>query len=243
MKNLVVFDIETALDTEAVCRGLRLGAHDPRIAHEHIGEEFPKLPFHRVIAIGRLEAFFGDNAWQVGQIACDHIGEMEEFEMLGNFDERIAMLKPTLCGFNIKGFDLVVIRYRSMMHHMAMRGLSSRNYLARYKDDCQDIADILANHDARGKVSLDLLSRVLELPGKPDDVDGSKLGLLIEAGEFKKIASYCEQDVVLTYLVWLRYQLYMANLSPKTYQASLNSLDHFIVTQKPSLAHLRPRAS
>lgn len=243
MKNLIVFDIETTPDTEAVCLGLRLGEHDPAAAREAIGEEFPKLPFHKVVAVGRLEAFFQDNAWQVGQIACDHAGEMEEFEMLGNFDERIAMLKPTLSGFNIKGFDLPVLRYRAMMHHMAMRGLSSRKYFARYWEDAEDLCDILANYDARGKVSLDLLTRVLGLPGKPDDVDGSKLDPLIEAGNFKKIATYCEQDVVLTYLIWLRYQLYLSNLSPKTYQASLNSLDYFIGTQKPSLAHLHSKAS
>jgi len=243
MKNIVVFDIETALDTEAACRGLRLGPHDPAIAREHIGDEFPKLPLHQTIAIGRLEAFYEDNAWQVGQIACDHIGEMEELEMLGSFDSRLAQLKPTLIGYNIKGFDLPVLRYRAMIHGLTMRGLSGRKYFARYFDDAEDLCDILANYDTRGKVSLDLLSRVLELPGKPDDVDGSKLEPLIEARNFKKIATYCEQDVVLTYHVWLNYQLYLGQLSPASYQQSRYRLDHFIQMQKPGLRHLCSGAS
>jgi len=193
MKNILVFDIETRLDTEAVCKGLRLGPHDPAVAREAVGEDFPRLPFHQLVALGRIEVFFDDGAWQLGQIACDCAADLREAEMLAHFDERVAQLRPVLVGFNIKGFDLPVLRYRAMMHNMMLRGLPSRKYFARYFDEAEDLCDVLANYDARGKVSLDLLSRVLGLPGKPDDVGGGKLEPLIEAGDFATINSYCEQ--------------------------------------------------
>jgi len=237
-KQICVFDIETQLDTLGVCHALKLGPHDEQIARDHIGEEFPKLPFHKLICIGRVEAFFDDNAWRVAHIACDHAGDMGEAEMLSHFDARVAQLKPTLIGYNIKGFDMPVMRYRSMMNHVTMKGLSARKYFARYFDEAEDLCDILANYDARGKVTLDLLTRLLGLPGKPDDVDGSKLTPLIKAGEFEKIARYCEQDVVLEYLVWLRYQLYLGNLSPHGYQEGVRRLDRYIQFQKPHLKHL-----
>ncbi len=80
---------------------------------------------------------------------------------------------------------------------------------------------------------------------KPDDVDGSKLTPLVQAGEFEKIARYCEQDVVLEYLAWLRYQLYLGNLSSITYKESVRRLDRYIQFQKPHLTHLcaQPRGA
>lgn len=237
-QQVIVFDIESQIDTPAVCHALRLGPHNEQAAYDHIGEEFPKLPFHKIISIGRLEAFFDGNAWRVKDIVCDHAGDMPEAEMLSHFNERVALLTPKLCGFGIKNYDLPVIRYRAMMLGLMMKGLSARKYFARYFDEAEDLCDILANYDARGKVTLDVLTRLLGLPGKPDDVDGSKLLPLIKAGEFEKIAAYCEQDVVLEYLVWLRYQLYLGNLSLKNHQESLNGLDSYILSYKPYLSHL-----
>lgn len=238
MKNIMIFDIETDLDTRAVCEGLRLGSHDPDHAREAVGEDFPKLPFHKVIAVGRLEAFFEGGAWQVGQIACDHEGEMDEHEMLAGFDARMEALRPGLVGYNIKGFDLPVMRYRAMILGLAMPGLSAQKYFARYFDNAEDMCDILASYEIRGRLPLDLLSRVLGHPGKPDDVDGSRLGALIAAGNYTAIASYCEQDVILTYLVWLRYQLFIGHLSVTGHNDSLRRLHDHLLRNKPQLGHL-----
>jgi len=241
MKNVMIFDIETSLDTEAVCRGFRLGPHDPILAREAVGQDFPKLPFHEVIAIGRLEAFLENGIWRVGQIACDHAGDMQEPEMICRFDERMVALRPTLIGFNIKPFDLPVLRYRAMMLGLAMPGVSSRKYFARYFDDAEDLCDWLANYDARGKVSLDLLSKVLGLPGKPEDVDGGKLEPLIATGDFEAIAVYCEQDVILTYLCWLRHRLYQGQLSRAAHSTSILYLDDYLRCKRPWFAHLCSR--
>jgi len=238
MKSVMIFDLETDLDTEAVCQGLRLGPHDQELARTTIGEEFPKLPFHKVIAIGRLEAFIEGGAWQIRHLTCDHAGDMTERDMLSRFDGRMEALRPTLVGYNIKGFDLPVLRYRAMLQKLAMPGLSAQKYFARYFDNAEDLCDILASYEIRARVSLDLLSRVLGLPGKPEDVDGGKLQPLIEAGNFEAIAAYCEQDVVLTYLCWLRYQLYQGHLSQAAHRTSISNLDDYIIRKRSNLVHL-----
>ena len=55
------------------------------------------------------------------------------------------------------------------------------------------------------------------------------------------IADYCESDVVNTYRVWLRYELFRGKLSDIAFQASEANLGEFIRARsnaKPHLAEL-----
>jgi hypothetical protein len=47
-------------------------------------------------------------------------------------------------------------------------------------------------------------------------------------GKIKKVADYCESDVVNTYRLWLRYELFRGWLSDATYSASQLDLAEFI---------------
>ena len=49
------------------------------------------------------------------------------------------------------------------------------------------------------------------LPGKPKGFD---------EGKIKEIAEYCETDVVGTYQVWLRYELFCGRLTQNAFEAS-----------------------
>ena len=60
-------------------------------------------------------------------------------------------------------------------------------------------------------------------------------------GRIREIADYCESDVVNTYRVWLRYELFRGRLSDAAFQASEASLVDFIKARgnaKPHLADL-----
>jgi predicted PolB exonuclease-like 3'-5' exonuclease len=46
------------------------------------------------------------------------------------------------------------------------------------------------------------------LPGKPDGTDGAEVAQYHCDGRIQDIADYCESDVVNTYRVWLRYELF-----------------------------------
>ena len=54
-------------------------------------------------------------------------------------------------------------------------------------------------------------------------------------GRIKEIAAYCETDVVGTYQVWLRYELFRGTLSRNEFEASERNLASFItVRQSPT---------
>jgi len=66
------------------------------------------------------------------------------------------------------------------------------------------------------------------LPGKPKGFDGSEVERYFREGKIREIADYCETDVVGTYQVWLRYELFRGTLSQATFEASQVNLANFI---------------
>jgi len=66
------------------------------------------------------------------------------------------------------------------------------------------------------------------LPGKPDGVSGAEVEKYFRDGHVREIADYCKSDVINTYRVWLRYELFRGNLTDVTFQASESNLAEFI---------------
>jgi predicted PolB exonuclease-like 3'-5' exonuclease len=66
------------------------------------------------------------------------------------------------------------------------------------------------------------------LPGKPKGFDGGEVERYFREGKIKEIADYCETDVVGTYQVWLRYELFRGTLSQDAFQASERNLGDFV---------------
>ena len=57
-------------------------------------------------------------------------------------------------------------------------------------------------------------------------------------GRIREIADYCESDVVNTYRVWLRYELFRGRLSPVQFQISEQKLVEFIKARSDAKPHL-----
>src|SRR5262249_60744796 len=72
----------------------------------------------------------------------------------------------------------------------------------------------------QGKATLHEICRVMGLPGKPKGFDGSEVERCFRGGKIKEIADYCETDVVGTYQVWLRYELFRGTLSQAAFEAA-----------------------
>ena len=66
------------------------------------------------------------------------------------------------------------------------------------------------------------------LPGKPKGFDGSEVERYFREGKIKEVADYCETDVIGTYQVWLRYELFRGTLSQTAFEASQQNLRDFI---------------
>ena len=66
------------------------------------------------------------------------------------------------------------------------------------------------------------------LPGKPKEFDGGEVERYFREGKIKEISDYCEADVVNTYQVSLRYELFRGTLSQDTFDLSERNLTEFM---------------
>ncbi len=236
----LVFDLETIPDLEAVSRLHGLPEHDEAKATELAGDKFQKHPLHAIACIGVLISEQVGDGWVVRSLGAPNIGERSEAELIGGFVDRIAELRPCLVSFNGNGFDLPVLRYRAMVNRISAPGLHMRPYYRRYSDDALDLCDLLSSFSPQAKIKLDELCKVLGLPGKPDGVDGSKVAEYVREGRIQEVSNYCETDVVNTYRVWLRHELFRGALTRAGFDASEAELSSFLRGRLADRPHLAP---
>jgi 3'-5' exonuclease len=164
----------------------------------------------------------------VDALGAPYVGERTEKELITAFCDKIAELSPQLVTFNGNSFDLPVLRYRAMVHGVSAPGLSVRPYFHRYTEDAIDLCDVFSSFSPQGKATLHEISRVMGLRGKPKGFDGGEVERYFREGKIKEIADYCETDVVGTYQVWLRYELFRGALSRDAFEASQLNLADFL---------------
>jgi predicted PolB exonuclease-like 3'-5' exonuclease len=228
---VLVFDLETVPDVHAYAATAGLEGRPERTVREQMGDKFPRQIFHRIVCIGALEAHRADDgAWQVQALAAPHLGERSERDMIQDLADRVADLDPRLVTFNGVSFDLPVLRYRAMIHAIAAPGLARRRYFERFGPDTVDLCDMLSGFERHARVTLHQLSRVLGLPGKPEGVDGSEVETMVRGGRLDELARYCASDVVNTYRIWLRYELFRGRLGEVEFAASERSVAAFLAT-------------
>jgi predicted PolB exonuclease-like 3'-5' exonuclease len=238
MSSLIVWDIETVPDLKGFAAA---NGHDGRGDDEiraALGDKFPKHIYHSIICIGALVARQDGGRWAVDALGAPHVGERTEKALISSFVDRIAELSPQLVTFNGSSFDLPVLRYRAMVHAVAAPGLSSRSYFNRYTEDAVDLCDVLSSFSFQGKATLHELCRVIGLPGKPEGIGGGDVEKFYLDGRIREIAEYCESDVVNTYRVWLRYELFRGRLSHADFEASEACLVDFIKARGDKKPHL-----
>ena len=133
-----------------------------------------------------------------------------------------------------------------MIHGVPAPGLAARPYFNRYTEVAIDLCDVLSAFAPHSKASLNELSKIMGLPGKPEGIDGTEVERYFLEVKIKEIAEYCEADVVNTYRVWLRCELFRGRLNESEHQASERSLAEFIrarVNTKPHLDRLIQQTS
>jgi len=238
-QNIIVWDIESVPDLKRFSLANDLIGKSDEEIREQLGDKFPKHIFHSIVCIGALVAHRETTHWKVEVIGAPHIGDRTEKELIQAFVDRIAELKPQLITFNGNSFDLPVLRYRAMMHEVSAAGLSARPYFNRYSEDAIDLLDVLSSFSPNAKASLNEISRAMGLPGKPDDMKGSEVEGFFLQGRIKEIANYCETDIVNTYRVWLRHELFRGKLTEAEYRASEADLSGFIKARAESKPHLQ----
>jgi predicted PolB exonuclease-like 3'-5' exonuclease len=236
--HVLVWDLETVPDLIGFAAANDLIGKSDTDIRAAIGDKFPKHIYHSIICIGALIAHRDGDHWTTDAVGAPHIGERTEKELISSFVDRIAQLSPQLATFNGSSFDLPVLRYRAMVKGVAAPGLMLRPYFNRYTEDAVDLCDVLSSFSSQAKVTLHELCRVAGLPGKPGGISGADVEKYYREGRIREIADYCETDVVNTYRVWLRHELFCGRLTANGVQASEASLGEYIRTRSGSKLHL-----
>ncbi|MFV0431675.1 MAG: 3'-5' exonuclease [Alphaproteobacteria bacterium] len=256
---LVVFDIETVIDTAATARllkqdpqadeaELRKALEDYHLEATGGKNAFPRQLFHKVVAISFLRAEIerGDvgEVYHLAELRSGGTAQSSEEELIRGFFNWCEKYKPRFVSFNGRTFDLPVLRYRAMMYGVSapwfyQMGDKWKNYLQRYSTDWHaDLLELLSDFGASARIRLNEICALLALPGKLD-TDGGDVQALYNAGKIEEIRDYCETDVLNTWLVYLHLMKHRGNLDPVAFDMAVEQTVEFLTTQGKSKAHFQ----
>jgi predicted PolB exonuclease-like 3'-5' exonuclease len=236
--HVIVWDLETVPDLRGFAAANDFEGKSDEKVRQAMGEKFPKHLYHSIVCIGALAAHRDAEYWAVDSLSAPHVSERTERELISLFVDRVAELNPQLITFNGNSFDLPVLRYRAMAHSVSAVGLSARPYFNRYSDDSMDLCDVLSSFSPQARATLHEISRVMGLPGKPESIDGSEVEKYFREGRIQEIADYCEADIVNTYRVWLRHELFRGKLKMSQFENSEQKLREYIKACAATKPHL-----
>lgn len=237
---LLSFDIETIPDIENAKKIYAIENLNEEDAWnvirlkriEKSGNDFLPHYLQKIVAISLvLQDHQTTKVWSIGN------DNESEAEIISRFYSGIEKHQPTLISWNGGGFDLPVLHYRSLMHHIQaptywetgerISEFKWNNYLGRYHSRHTDLMDMLANYQNRAFAPLDEFAHITGLPGKIG-LHGSEVYPAYRLGQIQKICDYCESDVLNTHLLYLRFLFCKGSLSLKQYHDTLESLSVYL---------------
>ena len=232
----LVFDIETVPDVDLGRRVLDLeGLSDAQVAkamfavrRQENGSDFLPLEQHKVVAISCvLRTRDQLKVWSLGDL------QSSEAELITRFFEGIDKYSPDLVSWNGSGFDLPVLHYRALKAGVSAprywetgdedSSFRYNNYLSRYHWRHLDLMDVLSSFQGRARASLADVAALLGLPGKLG-FSGAQVWDAVQEGKLAAVRDYCETDVLNTYLVLLRFELFRGRLEQSAYETELERL-------------------
>lgn len=208
---ILVFDIETIPDVKT---GRRLypelkdlSGDDALTAlialrQAEAGNDFMRLPLHKIACLSFLWVENGE--FSLHSLALDRLTEAD---ILRKFFRAFAK-KPVLVSWNGSGFDVPVLLYRALHHKISAPALfnsaNKPDYLYRYGEMHVDLMDKMSLYNGYSKQKLDTIAALCGFAGK-GEIDGSQVVPMVQSGDWQKLTTYCESDVLNTWLIYLRW--------------------------------------
>lgn len=256
VQRAVIFDLETVPDLVAGRELFRGGdnASDEDV-RRMLGEKyakpgedpivaFIKVPLQRIVCIGALYAERTDRGpWTIVRSGVGHIGVRPERELVERFVDSLSEApSPQLVGFNSSSFDLPLLRYRAFalaVPIQTIHGGNGRDYWYRYSKDHLDICDVISGFGSSARPSLVELAALAGIPAKAGGIDGSKVEAMVALGQFEELAAYCETDVFITFLLFLRLSLVTGATDSAAYSLSLELARGYVAERVARRPHLQ----
>jgi len=234
MTPILAFDIETVPDLAGIRRIHDVPSQLPdadvstwyaNYRRAHGGSDFAPLHLQRVVAIGCvLRESDAISVWSLGDVSDP------EAELIRRFFDGVERYTPQLVSWNGGSFDLPVLQYRALVHGVAAarywdwgdddRDFRFNNYLARFHTRHLDLMDVLAMYQPRAYAGLDAMARLAGFPGKVG-VGGAAVAAAVAAGRLAEVRSYCECDVMNTYLLYQRFRMVRGEIDASEYSQEI----------------------
>ncbi|SPX81653.1 3'-5' exonuclease [Moraxella ovis] len=208
---ILVFDIETIPDVETGRRlypELKYLSDDDALTalialrQAEAGNDFMRLPLHKIACLSFLWVENGE--FSLHSLALDRLTEAD---ILRKFFRAFAK-KPVLVSWNGSGFDVPVLLYRALHHKISAPALfnsaNKPDYLYRYGEMHVDLMDKMSLYNGYSKQKLDTIAALCGFAGK-GEIDGSQVVPMVQSGDWQKLTTYCESDVLNTWLIYLRW--------------------------------------
>jgi 3'-5' exonuclease len=133
----------------------------------------------------------------------------DEKKILTEFTELIHKFfttkEHTLCGHNIKEFDIPYICRRMLINGLKLPAILNIAGKKPWEILFIDTLELWKFGDYKNYTSLKLLTAVFGIPTPKDDIDGSQVAeVYYKEKNVNRIALYCQKDVVATAQVFLR---------------------------------------
>jgi 3'-5' exonuclease len=238
---ILTFDIETWTDLKAGAHlyGLNLSEADTeqaliKIRRQESGSDFQRLHLHEIVCISGL--WCDEKGLRLFSFSRENHTEVEILrKFLSIFDKK----NPTLVSWNGLQFDLPVILMRAMYHGLSAPSLFDQgeidtqkrynNYQNRYHHRHIDLMDTMAMFNGRNFQKLDDIAQFLGYPGKRGE--GYRVPEYIRQQQWQTLTSYCEGDVLNTWLIYLRWLLLKGQLLTADHQHMIQATIHYLRTQ------------
>lgn len=224
LNKILFFDIETAPQTAT------LAELDPILAHlwEDKVEQMKQRVPERYSADCTGESKFQEAGIfaEFGRVVCISVGYVRETDGVRHFKEKSfygedekqilldfaslldkAYASPShfLCGHNSKEFDLPFVARRMLIHGIKLPDVLNVAGKKPWEVRSLDTMEMWKFGDYKHFTSLKLLCAVFGIPTPKDDIDGSQVAsVFYDEKDAKRIAVYCEKDVLATAQVYLR---------------------------------------
>ena len=165
--------------------------------------------FGKIICIGLGYFIRKNNSYT---LKVKSIAEDDEAKVLQDFvtiaNKFFNKPEKQFCGHNIREFDIPYICRRSLINQVTMPiVLTELQNKKPWENPMLDTLQFWKFGEYKNFTSIDLLSTVLNIPSPKEDIDGSDVAEVYwQENNLKRIATYCNKDVVTVAQVLMRLQ-------------------------------------
>jgi 3'-5' exonuclease len=239
---ILTFDIETLTDLKSGAHLYGLDLDEPdleaaltKLRRQEAGTDFQRLVLHEIVCISGL--WVDEKGMKLFSFSREDNTEAEILtKFLSIFDKR----HPTLVSWNGSQFDIPVVLFRAMYHGLSAPSLFDQgeidtqkrynNYQNRYHQRHVDLMDVMSMFNARHFQKLDDVAHLLGYPGKRGD-GAYHVPEYVREKQWLKLTSYCEGDVLNTWLIYLRWLLLKGQMLTLDHQQMIQATIGYLQQQ------------